>query len=229
MGTAVGLITTGAGILSQQQGAQQAAGQIAGAADANIRFLEEAGVKGARDISRAAGEGTQVLLDAQGNMIAPIQRFADVGTEGFRTGREIILSGSAGSPASRAIAAGGVRAAERLMPSSGAVRRAVLHRARMGGESFAPEMARALTQFGTSSGLGGVSDISGIELRGAQTRGDIARQAGAGVASALIGQAPNIARQIETGQEARALGQAQQAGAMREGAEQIAALLGRTT
>lgn len=226
MGTAVGVISTGVGMLGQQKAGQAAAaGQVA-AAEANIAFLEQSGQEGAADIARRELEAIKASERALTG-IEPIQRFADIGTQGFQTAQQRILSGDAGSPISRAVAAGGVRAAEALSPSTGPVRRAIIRRARLGGESLEPQFNQALLGFGQQAGLGGVSDISGIQLRQAETAGDIALQSGAGQASALIGQAPQVAQAIQSGQEGRALGQAAQAQFQTGAAENIAALIGR--
>ena len=226
MGEAVGFISTGVGLLGQKQAGTEAAAGVVAAAEDNIRFLEQSGQEGAADIARRELEAIKASERALTG-IEPIQRFADVGTQGFQTAQQRILSGEAGSPISRAVAAGGVRAAEALSPSTGPVRRAVIRRARLGGESLEPQFNQALLGLGQEAGLGGVSDISGIRLRQAETAGDIALQSGAGQASALIGQAPEIARQIQAGQTGRALGQAAQTQFQVGAGENIAAILGR--
>jgi len=225
MATALGAITTGVGLLGQKQAGQQAADTQIAATEANIAFLEQSGQEGAADIERRKLEALKAIQP--GRAAEPIQRFADVGTQAFTTGRQQILGGDAGTPIARAIAQGGVAAAEGIAPTTGPVRRAVIRRARMGGETAAPQFQEALLGMGTQAGLGGVTDIAGLQLRGSELAGDIARQAGAGQASALIGQAPEISRQIQTGQEARALGQAAQTGFQTGAAENIAQLLGR--
>lgn len=217
----------GIGILGQGQASRSAAEGANRAAQENIAFLSRAGQAGAEDIATGARLGVEASQGILG-AIDPIQGFADVGTQGFTTARESILSGRTGSPLTDVISSAGVRAAERFGPLSGPVRRDLIRRSRLTAEQATPGFNQALLGFGQEVGVGGQADISGLRLRQADVAGDILRQAATQEASALIGQAPNIAQQIETGQTARALGQASTRRTVGQGAELIANLAGRS-
>jgi len=225
MGAAGAAIGIGTSLFSGLE-SQRSGEKLAGETEESIEFLSKQGRLGAEDISEAARAGVEASEAALGG-IAPIQRFADVGTEAFTRGREGILSGRATSPAAKAIATGGMEAARGVGGNlSGAVLRGVERRARLAGESVQPIFERQLFQLGTRAGLPAVGDITGIKLRQAETAGDIQRQSGAQQAGALIGQAPAIGQLAGRAQEARLLGEAGMRQGITSAAQQAAQYVG---
>jgi hypothetical protein len=198
------------------------------AAMQNVRFLQEQGLEGQELIRQAALRGEEVAGGIPQAAITPIQPFADIGTRAFTTGQQGILQGQRSGPLADAIALAGRNIQGAPGMATGApIESEVLRRSRLAGQSFVPGVQQQLVNLGRQ-GLGAAGDIAGIRARQAQTVGDIARQAGAGRASALIGQVPQISQQLQTGQEARLLSDV--AGQRFETAlaEQAAQLAGRT-
>ena len=225
MGSVIGAI---AGPVLGAVGGQGATAGAAETAEANIAFLESQGAKGAGLITEAEQRGRQIAGGIPEAAITPIQPFADVGRQAFQTGREGILAGRTTGPLADIIAASGRRATEgvRGLSTSDAISQEIARRANIAGQSFVPGVQRQLIGLG-QQGLGAAGDIGAIRARQAETIGDIARQAGAARASALIGQTPQIAQQLQTGQEARILGGISQQQLGTNLAEQAALLAGR--
>lgn len=230
MATAVAAIGVGVGIIGaerQEEAQKKAARGIERTAIENVRFLEEQGQLGREFIQAAAQEAGEVIDLTGQRALAPIQRFGEVGGQAFDIAQQNILGGISQSPLGQSIQRAGLQAA--TVPGfdlTSPVRRELTRRSRLTGESLQPAFNQQLLGIGRI-GVGAAGDIAGIETRRAELAGDITRQAAAQQASALIGQVPQIAQQLQTGQEARLLsdisGQQFQTGV----AEQAAQLAGR--
>ena len=142
--------------------------------------------------------------------MAPIQPFADIGKGAYDLGRANTLQGYRSPAMTQAIAsaAHGSVADSPISPQSQAVQRALAKEANLTGKSYDPIARQQLLNFGMQVGGGGARDIAGILGRGRERIGDITRSETAQRAAAMLGQVPDMAQNMQAGQEARLLGQA---------------------
>lgn len=224
---AVASAVIGIGGIAESRSARQgaAAGQEA-AAIGGAEFLEEQGRLGQEAIAASAQEAQARLQGVPEQAIAQIQPFQQAGTQAFRSAQQRILGGETGGGISEAVAnaARGVNIPGQQF--SPVVQREMARQGGLLGQAIAPQVSQQLLGLGRV-GLGAAGDVAGITTRGAQRVGDIQAQSGAQQASALVGQTPQIAQQLQIGGEARLLGQLSGQQADVQTIEQLARLGGR--
>ena len=197
------------GAVSSKKASDKAASRHRDAASQNVRFLQQQGARGATAVRLASEEAMQVSRDIPKHAIDPLRPFVDIGGQAFNLGREQVLSGGGSDPFRRAIAEGGREAVRgsAINPYSGDVQRGVQKHTATMGQRYDPFVRQQLLGLGTGVGFGTARDIAGILGRGKERLGNIERGQKIQEASALIGQVPEISAQMQSGQEARLLGE----------------------
>jgi hypothetical protein len=226
IGAALAFGTQIFGISEGRRAQKKAARDALRTARENAEFIQEQGRLGQQAIAESAEEAIARARGIPQAAISQIQPFQEVGTEAFLDAQRRILGGETGGGIAQSVAgaAGGA-----LVPGqqlSPAVQAELQRQAGFIGESVAPQVSQQLLGLG-GVGLGAAGDVAGITTRGAQRIGDIGAQAGAQQATALIGQVPQIAQQLQIGGEARLLGDISGQQAQTRTIEQLARLGGR--
>lgn len=230
MGTAVGIIgigTTLHGSFQQEKARKRAANKAKQAARQNIAFLTEQGGLGAADIQEAGQRGIGFSETGVESASGRLQPFASTGREAFDLSRAGILAGGQPGQLADILAREGKRTALQQFGQLGIpITNAIGQRARVAGGGLQPFFNQQLFGVG-GTGIKAAGDIAGIGIRGAETQGDILRKSAAGQSSALIGQAPEVAKEFETALEARLLSDAGSRRVLNTALEQGAQVLGR--
>jgi hypothetical protein len=214
------------GISEGRRASKKAAEQSAAAAAANARFLQEQGRLGQQAIAGSAEEAIARAHGIPDAAIAQIRPFQEAGGQAFREAQARILGGQTDGGISDAVRMAALGANVPGQQVSPVVQAELERQAGITGAAVAPDVSRQLLGLGTQ-GLGATGDVAGIMTRGGERIGDIMAQSGAQQASALIGQVPQIAQQIQAGGEARLLGDISGARADAATFEQLARLGGR--
>lgn len=229
---AAGVVVAGAavyGAVSAKQASDKAAKRQREAASQNVEFLQEQGALGAEAIRVSAEEATAVAEGIPGKAIAPLQPFADIGRGAYDLGKAQVMGGG-GSPAMRAAVARAAKQAvtgSPISPESAAVQGALGRQSRLTGQRTDPSSRQQLLGLGLNAGVGGARDIAGIQQRGRERVGDIAASSTAQRAGVMLGQVPEMAGAMQTGQDARLLGSVGTNAAIAGFGENLGKLAGR--
>jgi hypothetical protein len=190
----------------QRKAQESAARDQEQAARASAQLLERAGRQGEADIARQAAVAAKTSADAIAAGIEPIEMFAD--PESVLAAQEQIISNL---PVSGAFADSIRSASEDFIRSrpefnlTEPVGRELERQADLSVSAATPQFTQSLTS-AAQQGLAGITDVSQIKQRGLERIGDIAGSQAAQRATALIGQAPQLAQLASGAQEARLLG-----------------------
>lgn len=173
----------------------------------SAQLLERAGREGEADIARQAALAAETAADAIAAGTAPIEMFAD--PQAVQAAQDQIISNL---PVSGPLADSIRQASTQFIQSrpefdlSGPVGQEVQRQGELAVSAATPQFTEALTTAG-QQGLAGIVDVSQIRQRGAQRLANIAGSQATQRASALVGQAPQLAQLRSGATEARLLGE----------------------
>ena len=190
----------------QKKAQENAARQQQQAAIESAQLLEEAGRLGEADIARQAALAAETAADAIVAGTAPIEIFAD--PQSVIAAQEQIISNlPVSGPVADKIRAGSIDFIKSRpeFDVSGPLVGELERQADLSVSAATPNVTQALTG-AAQQGLAGITDVSQIKQRGAQRLGQIAGSQAAQRATALIGQAPQLAQLASGAREARLLG-----------------------
>lgn len=229
----IGAVGIGAGLFSaneQRRAQEKAASKQEQAAIQNVQFLREQGQRAQQLIGESAQRATERASQIRAAAQDPLSQIATIGGQAFGQARRDILSGrqAAPSPLAQQIAQQSIGAvtARPGFNLTAPVRAELERQAGLTGQAVQAATQPSVLGLGRL-GAAAAGDISGILQRQGARLGDIERQAAAQQASALVGQVPQIASQIQTGEEARILGAIPGQQFRTTAAEQLARLAGR--
>lgn len=219
------------GSIDAKKGQRKAASDIAQANIQSAQQLEEAGRKAEADILREkarAAESIGVGAELAEAQIAP---FVGPGTLAFEQIQAEILGGlPISGPLAESLKSAStefVRSRPGLFDlSSPVIQGAVEQQGELSVSGAQPAFRQNLLT-AAQQGIGATGDVAGIRQRGLESLADIAGATGAQRASALVGQAPQLAQLSAGAGQARLLGDVAGQRARTDITETLAGLAGR--
>lgn len=192
-------------------------------------ILAEAGREAEADLLRSQAAALDEVAAGVTGAEERIQPFVQPGQEAFRQAQESILSGAdVGGPLAESIRQASLGGVPSSFDTSGPVGQEISRQADLSVSGATPIFRQGLLTSGLQ-GIAATGDVGGIRQRGFERAGDIVGGTAAQRASALVGQAPQLA-QLSTGaQEGRLLGDVAGQQFTTTAAEQLARLAGRVS